>query len=80
MRSRLKTASRISKKCPVMDGLTATAKIRALESSFRVPIIATTANVMPRERDHCRAAGMDDFLLKPFKRRELAAALALFTK
>ena len=63
---------------PVMDGITATTRIRAIESNCRVPIIALTANVTPRDRAHCRAAGMDEFLPKPFKRSELAAALAIF--
>ena len=63
---------------PVMSGLAATKKIREIESDVRAPIIALTANVMPSDRDDCRAAGMDEFLAKPFKRSELAAALALF--
>jgi CheY-like chemotaxis protein len=59
---------------PVMDGLAATRKIR--EHGVRVPIIALTANVMPGDRERCLAAGMDDFLSKPFKRTELADKLA----
>jgi PAS domain S-box-containing protein len=63
---------------PVMDGLVATKKIREIEAAteFHVPIIAFTANVMPGDRERCLAAGMDDFLAKPFKRAELAAKLA----
>jgi len=63
---------------PVMDGLVATKKIRKIEAAteFHVPIIAFTANVMPGDRERCLAAGMDDFLAKPFKRAELAAKLA----
>ena len=63
---------------PVMDGLAATRKIR--EHGVRVPIIALTANVMPGDRECCLADGMDDYLLKPFKRAELAAKLARFTQ
>jgi PAS domain S-box-containing protein len=63
---------------PVMDGLAATRKIR--EHGARVPIIALTANVMPGDRECCLADGMDDYLLKPFKRAELAAKLARFTQ
>ena len=63
---------------PVMDGIAATNNIRERESGSRVPIIAVTANVMPCDQDHSLAAGMDRFLAKPFKRDELAAALAAF--
>jgi CheY-like chemotaxis protein len=67
---------------PVMDGLEATAKIREVEAAVKghVPIIAFTANVMPGDRERCLAAGMDDFLAKPFKRAELATVLANVTQ
>ncbi len=63
---------------PVMDGITATKMIREAEGATetRVPIIALTANVMPGDRERCKAAGMDDFLSKPFKKDEIAACLA----
>jgi len=62
---------------PVMDGIEATKAIRLHENgSGRTPIIALTANVMPGDREHCLAAGMDGFLTKPFKKAEFAAALA----
>ncbi|TSA35418.1 MAG: PAS domain S-box protein [Verrucomicrobiaceae bacterium] len=62
---------------PVMDGIEATKLIRSQENgSGRIPIIALTANVMPGDREHCFAAGMDGFLTKPFKKAEFAAALA----
>ncbi len=63
---------------PVMDGLSAVGKIREIEATtgHRVPITAFTANVMPGDRERCLAAGMDDFLAKPFKRDELAEKLA----
>ena len=62
---------------PVMDGLEATRKIRELEAAAgsHVPIIALTANVMPGDCERCLAAGMDDFLTKPFNRAEMAAKL-----
>lgn len=63
---------------PVMDGIEATQRIRALETETHVPIIALTASVMPGDRDRCFAAGMDEVLSKPFKKSALAAKLAAF--
>jgi two-component system sensor histidine kinase/response regulator len=63
---------------PVMDGLTATAEIRRREHNrggARIPIIALTANAMEGDRERCLAAGMDDFLTKPFSRQRLATLL-----
>lgn len=62
---------------PVMDGLEATRKIRETEriSGAHIPIIALTANVMPGDHDRCLAAGMDDFLSKPFNKQTLAEKL-----
>lgn len=62
---------------PVMDGLEATRQIRSgTGPNQQVPIIAMTANAMQSDQDACRAAGMNDFLAKPFKRGELAECLS----
>jgi two-component system, sensor histidine kinase and response regulator len=63
---------------PVMDGLTATAELRRREQNAggaRLPIIALTANTMEGDRERCLAAGMDDFLSKPFSQQQLATML-----
>lgn len=62
---------------PEMDGFVATAEIRKAEKSKggRIPIIALTANAMKEDRETCLAAGMDDYLAKPFKRVELSAVI-----
>ena len=62
---------------PVMDGLTATRRIRALSDAHaaRTPIIAMTANVLPAQVARCREAGMDDHLGKPINLPLLLQAL-----
>ncbi|MCP3900484.1 MAG: EAL domain-containing protein [Desulfobacteraceae bacterium] len=55
---------------PIYDGYEATKKIRAFENGSRVPIIAMTAYDMEGVRDRCLAAGMDDFIAKPFKLKD----------
>jgi len=65
---------------PVLDGIEATRQIRLAEaetgSGRRVPIIAMTANAMKGDREVCLAAGMDDYIAKPFRSDELQAALS----
>jgi two-component system, sensor histidine kinase len=59
---------------PVMDGLTATRRLRALEEthrSTRLPVVALTASVLPGDREACEAAGMDGFVAKPFSYEDL---------
>jgi CheY-like chemotaxis protein len=61
---------------PVLDGLEATRLIRAELSADRQPhIIAMTAGVLIEDRTACRRAGMDDYLAKPVRLHDLAAAL-----
>ena len=61
---------------PHMDGFALTAAIRQEElPGGRLPIIAITANAMQGEAERCRDRGMDDYLSKPLRMRELAKLL-----
>jgi len=63
-----------------MDGLAAARAIRAAEPAGRhVPIIALTGNAMPGDREACIAAGMDDYLAKPFSLTALRGTLDKWT-
>jgi two-component system, sensor histidine kinase SagS len=56
---------------PVMDGYEASRRIRRNGRWPDLPIVALTANALSDERERCRAAGMSDYLAKPFRREEL---------
>ncbi len=62
---------------PILDGLTATQKIRQQEKStdLHLPIIAMTANASDTDKEICMAAGMDDFMPKPVMQKPLQAIL-----
>jgi PAS domain S-box-containing protein len=57
----------IDRRMPVMDGLLATRRIRALPESSRIRIVAITAEAFREDADEMLAAGCDAFIRKPFK-------------
>ena len=61
---------------PEMDGLEATRQIRASGNRSSTPIVALTASGLPEELAACRAAGMDDCLVKPVSASMLQRALS----
>ncbi len=68
---------------PVMDGYEATGVIRQKEGEnggeSHIPIIALTANALEGDREKCLAAGMDDYLSKPFKKNDILTLLEIWS-
>jgi hemerythrin-like metal-binding protein len=60
---------------PNLDGLAATQQIRRLPNHRKTPVLAMTANVFSDDRARCLAAGMNDFIAKPYTPEELYAIL-----
>ena len=68
---------------PILDGYEATAEIRQLQNSGQLPycpIIALTANAIEGDYEKCLAAGMDDYLSKPFKGESLLSIVKTWAK
>lgn len=61
---------------PVMDGLTATRRLRTLPECATLPVIAMTANASQDDRSRCREVGMNDFISKPIRPNTLYKTLA----
>jgi CheY-like chemotaxis protein len=62
---------------PIMDGLEATAELRRREggSGASVHVVAMTAHALESDRERCLAAGMNDYISKPVRRRDLLRVL-----
>jgi len=58
---------------PVLDGLSATRKIR--EAGIRTPVVALTAHARPEDRRQCMESGMNGFIAKPYKLEKLLQVL-----
>jgi CheY-like chemotaxis protein len=61
---------------PELDGLETTRQIIAAYGVERPRIVAMTASAMESDREECFTAGMDDYVAKPIRPEDLAAALA----
>ena len=66
----------MDRRMPVMDGLEATRRIRALPGGKEVKIVAVTASAFMEQREEMLAAGMDEFVRKPYRFNEIYDCLA----
>ncbi|MDH2916945.1 MAG: response regulator, partial [Gallionella sp.] len=65
----------MDRRMPVMDGIEATRRIRALPGGKEVKIVAVTASAFTEQRDEMLAAGMDEFVRKPYRFNEIYECL-----
>ena len=65
---------------PVMDGFETVRRLRKNPKYSNLPIVALTANALEEDRQKCLEVGMDDFLTKPFKKKDVFQVLAKFYK
>lgn len=61
---------------PRIDGLTAARRMRALPWSLQPHVVAIAANAFAEDRAECLAAGMNDFLARPFRMQASARVIA----
>ncbi|WP_342606948.1 response regulator [Vibrio tritonius] len=61
---------------PILDGIQATQQIR--NKGLKIPIIALTAHTMMEDKTQCINAGMDDFIMKPIRTKDLSHVLAKY--
>ena len=66
----------MDRRMPVMDGLEATRRIRALPDGKEVVIVAVTASVFKEQHEELIEAGMNDFVRKPYRSNEIYACIA----
>ena len=66
----------MDRRLPAMDGLEATKCVRAMDGGSDVKIVGMSASVFASEREEMLAAGLDDFVRKPYLQREIFDCMA----